>query len=346
MPSKRPRVGLLGERRVDLLGARLAGHLAHEVHDRARDHGSTNGDSVQLAVQLGNHEADRLRGAGGRGHEVRRRRPRATQVLVRAVLEVLVGGVRVDRGHDPALDSDRVVQHACHRPEAVRGAGGVRDHVVLVRVVGVVVHAQHQRHVGVGCRGADDHLLRAGGEVLRGVVALGEEAGGLDHHVGAHVAPRQCRRIALREHLQLVAVDDQAVVGEVDLALERAEDRVVLEQMRERLRVGDVVHTDPVDVRSARVRGAEDVAPDAAEAVDAGLQGHVRCFLSVASWRGEESEPQGRRGGLSTSRWTTSTRKSPRASYSLARCSAITTERWRPPVQPMPTVRWDLPSCS
>jgi hypothetical protein len=31
------------------------------------------------------------------------------------------------------------------------------------------------------------------------------------------------------------------------------------------------------------VGGAEDVAPDAAEAVDAGLQGHVECSLSSKS---------------------------------------------------------------
>jgi hypothetical protein len=196
---------------------------------------------------------------------------------VRAVLKVLVRRVRVDRGHDPALYSHRVVQHARNWPEAVRGAGRVRYHVVLVRVVHVVVHAEHDGHVRLGGRRGDDHLLRARREVLRRVVALGEEAGGLDHHVGAQVAPWQRRRIALREHLQLVAVHDQAVVREVHLALERAEDRVVLEQVGERLRVGDVVHTDPVDVRPARVRGAEDVAPDAAEAVDAGLQGHVEC---------------------------------------------------------------------
>ena len=90
-------------------------------------------------------------------------------------------------------------------------------------------------------------------EVLRGVVALREEAGRLDHHLGAHVAPGERRGIALGEHLQLVAVHDQAVVGEVDLALERAEDRVVLEQVSERLRVGQVVDPDPVDVGALRV---------------------------------------------------------------------------------------------
>jgi len=53
---------------------------------------------------------------------------------------------------------------------------------------------------------------------------------------------------------------------------------------------------------------------------------------------------QGRRGGLSTSRCTTSTSRSSRSPYTWARCSAMTTERCLPPVQPMPIVRCDLPS--
>ena len=39
---------------------------------------------------------------------------------------------------------------------------------------------------------------------------VGEEAGRLDHHVDAEVAPRQIRRIALGEALQLLAVDRRA----------------------------------------------------------------------------------------------------------------------------------------
>ena len=94
--------------------------------------------------------------------------------------------------------------------------------MVLVEVVGVVVHAQHERHVGLGGRRGDDHLLRARVQVLGGVGALGEEAGRLDHDLGADVAPGQRRGIALGEHAQLLAVDDQAVVGGLDLAGERA----------------------------------------------------------------------------------------------------------------------------
>ena len=69
--------------------------------------------------------------------------------------------VGVDRGHDAVLDADGVVQHLRHRGQAVRRARRVRDDVVLLGVVGVVVHAQHERHVGVAGGRGDDDLLRA-----------------------------------------------------------------------------------------------------------------------------------------------------------------------------------------
>ena len=72
-------------------------------------------------------------------------------------------------------------------------------------------------------------------EVLGGAVAVGEEAGRLEHDVDAEVLPRQLRRVLQREHLELVAVDRDAVALGRDVGLEVAENRVVLEQVRERL---------------------------------------------------------------------------------------------------------------
>jgi hypothetical protein len=159
--------------------------------------------------------------------------------------------------------------HLGQRGEAVRRARRVGDDVVVVRVVGVVeVDAEDDRRVRLGGRGGDDDLLGAGLEVLGGVRALGEEAGRLDHDVDAEVAPRQLRRIALRERLDLAAVDDQRVPGRLDGGREAPVDGVVLEQVRERLVVRDVVDGDDLDVGAGLVRRAEDIAADAAEAVD------------------------------------------------------------------------------
>ena len=230
---------------------------------------------MQLAVELGDDEADRLGGAGRGRHEVDRGGAGAAQVLVRRVLEVLIGRVGVDRRHQALLDADQVVEDLGDRREAVRRARRVGDDVVVLGVVDLVeVDAEDDRRVRLGRRRGDDDLLGAGLEVLGGVRALGEEAGRLDHDVDAEVAPRQVRRVALGQHLDLVAVDDQRVLADLDRARERAEDGVVLEQVAQRAGVREVVDGDDLDVRARLVRGAEDVAADPAEAVDPDAYSH------------------------------------------------------------------------
>ena len=71
----------------------------------------------------------------------------------------------------------------------------------------VVVDAEHERDVRVGRGRRDDDLLRAGVEVLLRALAVGEEAGRLEHDVDAEVAPRQRRRDRARRALDLVAAD-------------------------------------------------------------------------------------------------------------------------------------------
>src|SRR4051794_37621435 len=81
--------------------------------------------------------------------------------------------------------------------------------------------------------------------------------------------PRPRGRVALGQALEAVAVDDDVVAVELDGARVRPEDRVVLEQMGERLGVRQVVDRHELDVRAGRLGGAEEVASDPAEAVDA-----------------------------------------------------------------------------
>ena len=275
MPRQRAAVGARAEGVVDLVHARLARGLHREVDDRAGRHRGAHREAVQLALELRDHEPDRLGGAGRGRDEVDRRRAGAPQVLVRGVLEPLVGRVGVDRRHQAALDADRLVQHLGHRRQAVGRARRVGDDVVVVGVVDVVeVDAERDGGVRLGGRRGDDHLLGARVEVLGGVLALGEEARRLDHDLGAEIAPRQRRRILLGEHLDLAPVDRERAVAHLDGARERPVDRVVLEQVRERPRVGDVVDRDDLDVRVGLLRGAEHVAADAAEAVDPDPYGH------------------------------------------------------------------------
>ena len=86
-----------------------------------------------------------------------------------------------------------------------------------------------------------------GGQVLRGAVAIGEEPGRLEHDVDAEVLPWQLRRVLHRQHLELVLVDRDLVAARADVRLQVAEDRVVLEQVRERRGVRQVVDRDEVE---------------------------------------------------------------------------------------------------
>ena len=120
----------------------LARDLAGEVDDRAGGDRGAHREAAELALELRQHQADGLGGAGRGRDQVERRGPRAAQVLVRHVLEALVGRVGVDRGHQAVLDPDGVVEHLRDRRQAVGRAGGVGDDVVGVGVVVVEVDAE------------------------------------------------------------------------------------------------------------------------------------------------------------------------------------------------------------
>ena len=68
--------------------------------------------------------------------------------------------------------------------------------------------------------------------------------------------------------------DRQGVVGGTDVVVQPAVHGVVLEQMRERLRVRDVVHGDELERRLAEA-GAEHIAADTTEPVDADADRHA-----------------------------------------------------------------------
>ena len=198
---------------------------------------------------------------------------RARQVLVRQVEQVLVVRVRVHRGHQGPVD-----------PEGSSStfASGTTQFVVqdafeiMVRrgVVGVVVHAHHDRDV-LALRGrADDDLLGAGFEVGRRLLPVREQTGRLDHDLGADLLPRELRGIALREHTQLVAVDGEAVVRDGDLASRRPRTESYFSRCARVF--ASVMSLTPTKSTSAPVSldGAEEVAADPSETVDANLHAH------------------------------------------------------------------------
>src|SRR5690625_2300372 len=282
LPLRLLRGGL--HRGVDGLDGDLLLRGEGEVGGGAGRGGDAHGVAVQLALEVREHEGDGLgRTGGGRDH-VEGGGAGAAQVLVRAVLEVLVGGVGVDRGHEATHDAELLVQHLGRRGQAVGGAGGVGENVVLRRVVVGVVDTHDEGGVHVLAGRGDDDLLGTGVEVRLGGVTAGEATGGLDDDVGAELSPRELGRVLLGEHANRAATDGEVLLVVGDVLVEDAHDRVVLEQVGQRRVVGEVVDPDDLDVCTRVERGAEEATADAAEAVDADADGHY-VLLMCAGWR-------------------------------------------------------------
>ena len=120
---------------VDLLDGGLAAGLEGEVGGRAGRDRHAQRVAVELALELGQHQADRLGGTGRGRDDVERGGAGAAQVLVRASCRFWSCGVGVDRGHQALDDAELVVEHLGHRRQAVGRARGVGDDVVAGRVV-------------------------------------------------------------------------------------------------------------------------------------------------------------------------------------------------------------------
>jgi hypothetical protein len=167
-----------------------------------------------------------------------------------------------------------VVDHLDQRRDAVGRARGIRDNVMLGAVIAAVVDADHDREVGVGGRRRDDDLLRTGVEMLLRPVTAREEARRLEHDIDAELTPRQGSRVTLGEHLHLLPTRIDHAVTERDFPRERAERRVVLQEMCHRGGITEVIDRDDLHVCAERLLRAEEVPPDAPEAVDANTNRH------------------------------------------------------------------------
>ncbi len=109
---------------------------------------------------------------------------------MRRVEQPLVARVRMNGRHQAGFDSEAVVEDLRHRGQAVRGAGGIADDVVLPWIVSFAVDAKHDRDVFVLGRRRDDDLLGASlVDVDLRLVGVGEEARRFDDDVDPQVLP-------------------------------------------------------------------------------------------------------------------------------------------------------------
>ena len=192
---------------------------------------------------------------------------------MRKVQDDLIVGVGVDGGHGPADDLEIIVNYFGDRPQAVGSTRGVGNDVVLGRIVLVLVDAHYDGDVFIGGGRGDNDLLHRSAQVLLGQLALGELAGRLDHDLGADGFPIELGRVLLGEHLDVLAVDADEVCAGGNFVGQVAKDGVVLQQMGQRLGVGEIVDRDEFQVRVIE-RRTKNVAADAPEAVDAYFDCH------------------------------------------------------------------------
>ena len=239
--------------RVDLVDRGVARGDEREIDEGHVDGGHANGETVKLAVQFRQHEADRSGRPGlGRNHVVRGSTG-ATQVLVEDIGQHLIVGVAVNGVHQTVHDAHFLVQHFCHWCQAVGGAARVADDRVA-RLEHVVIYAINYCGINIlfaRCR--DDDLLRATGQVSACARFAGEQAGAFEHHLDTAFTPRNFRRITNGEHLDVIAFDDQMITLNSHCLAEFAVRGVKARQVRVGLAVTEIVDRFDLDIGAARL---------------------------------------------------------------------------------------------
>ena len=188
---------------------------------------------------------------------------------MRQVENLLVVGVAVHGRHEAVLEPEVIHHDLDDGNEAVGGAGGVRDDVVLGGIVLLVIHAHADRDVlTLGGRRNHD-LFGAGGEVLRRAFLVRKAARAFEHELYAEILPGELLGFLDRRDLDRFAVHDQRIALRLDRAGKAFVDGVVLQQMGQRFGIGDVVDADELDLGLLRHGGrAQYVAADSSEPVD------------------------------------------------------------------------------
>ena len=281
----------VAEDALELALARLAHRLADLIVgggpfkvDRQVDHGNVQRGHAhrhprELAAQGGDDLAHGLGSARGGGDDVARGRAAAAPVLHgRAVHGLLRGGDGVHGGHQAVLDAEAVVQDLGNGGKAVRRAGGVGDEGHL-RPVAVQIDAADKHGRIVLRRGGHDDLFRACVDVGLRLFLREEKARGLDDILSAELAPRKVRGVARGKDGDLAPVHHEAAVRALHVGGKAAVHGVVFQHIGEIIRGTEVVDALDLDFRMVKA-GAEDHAPDAAEAVDAYRNAHKTYFLS------------------------------------------------------------------
>ncbi len=178
----------------------------------------------------------------------------------------------MDRGHEAAVDADRVVQHLGDGRQAIGGAACVRDDQILGRQR-VIVDAEDDGLVGAFAGGRDQHALGAGRQMRLAFLLRGEDAGAF--HDDVDFGPGQIGRIADRGDLDRAATHIDRIAADRHRGRKAAMHAVIAQKVGIGLDRAQIIDGDHLDIGAARFDdGAQHVAPDATETVDGDLDCH------------------------------------------------------------------------
>src|SRR5271166_2563634 len=154
---------------------------------------------------------------------------------------------------------------------------------MLRAVESVVIDAHAQRHVGAVGRRADDDLARSRSDMLGGGFLRSEQSGRFDHDLHAEVPPRELRGVALGENLEWLAIDKDGAAFGAHFLGQGAMNRIILQEMRERGSVGDVVDGDDLERVLMMQGSAVKHSADTSESVDTNSNRHRGDLLKLCS---------------------------------------------------------------
>jgi hypothetical protein len=114
--------------------------------------------------------------------------------------------------------------------------------------------------------------------VLGSILAIGKETGGFDHDLRANTGPIEFGGILGGEDLNGLAADGDGIRVVSDGFGQGPENGIVLEQVRKRLGIGQIIDRYKFDVSVVQTR-TNDVPADPAEAINTYFDCH--CFSYV-----------------------------------------------------------------
>ena len=149
--------------------------------------------------------------------------------------------------------------------------------MMLARIVGAIVDAQHERDVFIGRWCGDDGFLGAGIQMSTNLRPVGENSGGFNDDVDAELFPRQAGGFFLIEHGDRLAVDLHDAVTAFDFTGVNAVGRVVAKQVGVGFQIRHVVDRDDGQfILTALEQGAQHQPANPAKSIDCDFGCH-RC---------------------------------------------------------------------